>query len=1459
MLLQTWLKSFGTWMTGTQPRRQTRGARLPSNLAQEIRTMEARVLLTATAPDALENAPAFDPASASLWQTVESFPQTAARGVNDLHLADYTPLVLNESAVRQTLDRAPDEAKFNFSVNTSNFTLADPEGHLERFAIFETSVMAPELAAQFPEIKTYSGRGIDDPTATVQLDLTPQGFHAQVLSANGRWYVDPYSQANHDYYASYFSKDAIASSETKAKLQSDLPPLADVVQSANASAANASSGETPHVAARTGTQLRTYRTAVAADGEYTAFHGGTVPLAQAAIVTAINRVSGIYENELSIRLQLVANNSSLIYTNAATDPYTNTDPNALLTQNQTNIDSVIGSSNYDIGHVFTTGGGGLAGLGVVGNNSNKAWGETGLGSPTGDTFYVDYVAHEMGHQFGANHTFNVSDGNRNAGTAYEPGSGSTIMGYAGLFGADDLQAHSDAYFHSVSFDEIINYVDNVIPLVGTRTSTGNTVPTVNAGADYTIPASTPFKLTATGNDSNGDTLTYNWEERDLGAALSLAAADNGTSPLFRSFSPTTDPSRTFLNQTDLISNTTTRGEKLPTTTRDLNFRATVRDNRAGGGGVNTDDMVVHVVNTGAAFAVTSPNTNISWNGGTTQTVTWNVAGTNANGINVANVRILLSTDGGNTFGTELTASTPNDGSADIVVPNVNTTQARIKVEAIGNVFFDFSNANFSIAASANQSPVINNQTFSVAENSSNDASVGTVSASDPDGGQSLTYAITAGNDSGAFAINSTTGAITVANGSQLNYEATNNYALTVQVTDNGTPAASASATVTVNVTNVNEAPTAVFLNDGPNYGFDENASTASDVLLSQILVSDDALGTNTFSITGTDASVFKIVGNNLYLKAGTVLNYEAKSLFVANLNVDDATVGGTPDATFAFDVFLRDVNEFNPVVQSRQFLIGENSVNGAMIGTIASTDDDTSQTRTFAITAGNTNNAFAINPNTGMLTVNNSAALDYEAIQQFNLTITVTDSGSPARTGSAATTVFLADRNDAPKVTPQNFMIGENSINGAFIGTIASSDQDAGQTRTYSISAGNVNNAFVINPNTGVLSVNSAAALNYETNQQFNLTIRVVDNGDPAAAGTAPVIVFLKDVNEFTPVVQSQQFLIGENSVNGAFIGMINATDGDTAQTRTFAITAGNTNNAFAINPTTGALSVNNSAALNYEAVQQFNLTVTATDNGSPTRAGSATVTVFLADRNDAPVVTPQNFLISENSVNGAFMGTIAATDQDAGQTRTFSIVAGNTDNAFAINPTTGVLTVNNSAALNYEAVQQFNLTVRATDNGSPAAAGTAPVIVYLRDVNEAPVVAATQFQLLENTPNGAYIGPIASTDPDAGQTKTYSIVSGNTNNAFAINPTTGVLTVNNRFALDYETTPVFNLIVRVTDNGNPALSGQNAVTVYLRDVVGAKPAGATPILGHDTTTVVLPTVKKSGLRSLSDFLKRST
>jgi subtilisin-like proprotein convertase family protein len=518
-----------------------------------------------------------------------------------------------------------------------------------------------------------------------------------ILSSKGQFFVDPFHQFNTLDYVVYEKSSLPRRSfdcETATitggnKIERNYAQVASGI-------ANRSSGGT----------LKTYRLALACTGEYAAFFGGTASGAMSGMVASTARVNGVYEMELAVRLVLIANDNLLVYLNSATDPYTNNNGSTMLTENQNNITTVIGSANYDIGHVFSTGGGGVAGLGVVCSSTGKARGVTGSSSPTADAYDIDYVAHEMGHQFSGNHTFNsalgsCAGGNRNATTAYEPGSGITIMAYAGICGADDLAAHSIAYFHVKSGDEIGTFITtgggNACAVA---TATGNTPPTVAAtGTGYNIPISTPFVLTATGSDADGDAITYSWEEYDLGAA-GVWNPTTGTGPLFRPFSPTTDPSRTFPKMSDIVNNVTTIGEFPASYARTLNFRVTARDNRAGGGGVTNTatTTVVNVINTTTPFKVTAPNTAVTWPSGTSQTVTWDVSSTNTGTISCANVKISLSTDGGFTYPNVLIASTANDGSEVITVPALLTTTARVKVEAVGNIFFDISNVNFTIVA-----------------------------------------------------------------------------------------------------------------------------------------------------------------------------------------------------------------------------------------------------------------------------------------------------------------------------------------------------------------------------------------------------------------------------------------------------------------------------------------------------------------------------------------------------------------------------------------------------------------------------------------------------------------------------------------------------------------------------------------------------------------------------------------
>lgn len=627
------------------------------------------------------------PSTADLWEDVSPtvLPQNGDRIGNAI---SFRSMALDVDGMLELLGSLPAEGSFEAELRPE-ILLPMPDGTFASFAVVESPIMAPELQAKYPEIRTYAGYGIDDPTATIRFDLTPHGFHAMVLSDNGTIIIDPYQRGDARYYQSYYRSER-AHGGIEACTVVDDDHMADEI----ARLIREDGGNRP-----SGTQLRTYRAAVAATGEYTTFHGGTVALGLAAVVTSMNRVTGVYEREVSIRMTLIANNNLIIYTNAATDPYTNNNGGTMLGQNQSNLDSVIGNANYDIGHVFSTGGGGIAGLGVVCRTGNKARGVTGSSAPIGDNFDIDYVAHEIGHQFGSNHCFNgnagsCGGGNRNASTAYEPGSGSTIMAYAGICGSQNLQAHSDDYFVWISIQEIVTYstagAGNTCPVV---TATGAIEPVVDAGAGgFTIPLNTPFILT--GSATTTGTPTYCWEESDLGPA-GHPNTPTGNAPIFRSFDPVPGTERIFPRLSNLLNNTQTIGEILPSYARNLSFKLTVRDFQAGGVGVAFDGMTFAVAATGP-FLVTYPNTNVLLQGGMPVTVTWDVASTNVAPVNCADVTIELSVDGGYTWPHVLVGSTPNDGSETVTLTNVATNTARIRVRSLGNVFFDISNASFRI-------------------------------------------------------------------------------------------------------------------------------------------------------------------------------------------------------------------------------------------------------------------------------------------------------------------------------------------------------------------------------------------------------------------------------------------------------------------------------------------------------------------------------------------------------------------------------------------------------------------------------------------------------------------------------------------------------------------------------------------------------------------------------------------
>ena len=601
--------------------------------------------------------------------------------------------------------------------STSILRFPTPDGLWRDYRVVEERVMAAELQARYPEIRTFVGAAADGLGGTVHFDVTERGFHAMLLTPGAETvFIDPVDRdgAMGVYLAytrsAFFATTDKVRSGCEVREHGDMPLKGlrmgvDVREPGQrpVERSTAASALTPN-----GSQLRTYRLALACTGEYAQFHGGTLSGALSAMATSLVRINGVYHRDVAIHMELIANNDQIIYLNGSTDPYTNNNGGAMLSENQNTIDAVIGFSNYDIGHVFSTGGGGVAYLQSP-CSSIKAGGVTGGGSPVGDPFDIDYVCHEMGHQFGANHTQN-NPCNRASSAAFEPGSASTIMGYAGIC-APNLQSNSDDHFHVHSINEMVAFsVNGSGNSCAVVTASNNTPPTLIVGpSGKTIPKSTPFELTAIASDPDAAAeLTYNWEEYDLGPQT--ATGDNnltnpsGTQPIMRSWPSESSPTRVFPRITDLVNGTSTIGELLPTYGREMNFRCTVRDNQTTGG-VNDAEITFDVDGNSGPFSIISPSGFNNLEAGVPTSVIWSVAGTNAPPVSCSEVDLWLSTDGGFTWPYLLAGNEPNDGAATIVFPNVPTSSARIKVKASDNYFFDISDNNFTITAAANPAAV----------------------------------------------------------------------------------------------------------------------------------------------------------------------------------------------------------------------------------------------------------------------------------------------------------------------------------------------------------------------------------------------------------------------------------------------------------------------------------------------------------------------------------------------------------------------------------------------------------------------------------------------------------------------------------------------------------------------------------------------------------------------------------
>ena len=599
------------------------------------------------------------------------------------------------SILAKTKASKPANQSNQASVNQISIPL--PDGSIIELELLPDQVLSEKLADKFPDIQTFKIIA-NDKVFSGKVDVTPSGFHAMLQMLDGEIiFIDPVDVKANKYVSYKKSAQKQRSDRTfSCGVTQHESHLSDEIVGKQSLARV--------VAERTTESLLHYRIAVATTGEYASKHGGTVTGVMSAISTTLSRVNQILERDLGIHLDLVENNDLLINTDANSDPFTKKDIAELLAQNQEYIDSVIGTDNYDLGHLFAGSGGGIAAVAGVCNQYRKGQGISGTSNPVNDSFDLDFVAHEIGHQLGATHTFNSSQGlcsgnTRSEKTAFEPGSGSSIMSYAGFCGLDNLQSNADAMYHIGSIEQISDFTSNGRGNeCGTQRSFDNKPPVADAGNDFTIPSRTPFKLEGAAQDVDGDPLIYAWEQIDAGES-SLEFDDKGDNALFRVRVPKNNMVRIFPQLQDILSHSTTRGEKLPEHERTMNFSFVAQD---GVNAAQSDEMKINVARTGSRFALNLPKSQYTI--GEYYEILWNVGGTDKAPVNCQNVDLYLSTDDGLNFTTVVAKDLSNKGDAWVLIPATakKTNEGRFKLKCSDNIFFALSYRNFVLTDKTTQ-------------------------------------------------------------------------------------------------------------------------------------------------------------------------------------------------------------------------------------------------------------------------------------------------------------------------------------------------------------------------------------------------------------------------------------------------------------------------------------------------------------------------------------------------------------------------------------------------------------------------------------------------------------------------------------------------------------------------------------------------------------------------------------
>lgn len=648
----------------------------------------------------------FSANSQSFWRDVSpSQLQLPDRAEVQLPLAKYRTLELNYASLKKALSSIPPEAREPLPESPYLLDLPLPEGGMATFRLVGTHAMAPSLAERYPHIRTYRGISTTDPGRRVRLGYGTNGFYANFMAEEGEVFIERYASHQTKYYVSYYRKDVLPKATSPLACGYDPESMEELLD-------EWSEGEAPvqqgHARSGAPIELRTYRFAIINTGEFAESKGfTTVDEVMSAFVEIVNVLNGLLESTIAIRVEMIPANEALIYLDSDTDPFsTGNVGGSLLGQAAPAIEqSQIPSSAYDIAHVFT---GPCQDVGGVVSGA-----ACGIGKARGVTCFFSSnilatargtLAHEVGHQLSASHSWSNCPGNLGqlaSAWAFEPGSGITIMSYSNACGNQNLSGADLDMYNLGSIVQMTDFTRNSLgSTCGTLTATSNIAPEVSLPYtdDFFIPISTPFELTAQATDANGDELTYSWEQYNLGPIAPLGDPI-GDGPSFRVFAPKTSPSRMFPRPEVLTVNSFSREEVLPTYNRNLTFRCAVRDNHPEGGGTAWEEVSFEATESAGPFRVESPNTgDVVWKQGEYREVTWDVANTDNQLVNCQLVSIRLSLDGGFTYPHTLVARTPNDGSAFVPVPKVLSDKARVRVEASDNIFFDLSNQNFRIEA-----------------------------------------------------------------------------------------------------------------------------------------------------------------------------------------------------------------------------------------------------------------------------------------------------------------------------------------------------------------------------------------------------------------------------------------------------------------------------------------------------------------------------------------------------------------------------------------------------------------------------------------------------------------------------------------------------------------------------------------------------------------------------------------